>query len=62
MGAIKVLDLESKVVVTLEDTVCVTLTVNLLDSAKGEVNKAQYAALQEKINQNFIKSMQNIIV
>ena len=62
MGAIKIKDLETHLSITIEDTIEVSLNVHILDSARGEITKAQFTALQEKVNTNFIKSMQNIII
>lgn len=61
-ATIKVEDLKSTTELIVNGMIKVTINVSMADTAKGEYNKQAFNAIQEQINANFIKGLQNIIV
>ena len=59
--AVKLQNLETTTTILINGVVEVELNVRLATDAKGDVNKAQYQAIQSQVNDNFIKAMNNIV-
>ena len=59
--AVKLTNLKSTTTIVINGVVEVELNVQLLEEAKGDVNKAQFQAIQSQINENFLKAMNNIV-
>ena len=61
-ATIKVEELQSTTELLVNGAIKVTINVSMADTAKGEYGKQTFNAIQEQINANFIKGIQNIIV
>ena len=59
--AVKLQNLKSTATIIINGVVEVELNVQLLEDARGDVNKSQFQAIQSQINDNFLKAMNNIV-
>ena len=59
--AVKLQNLKSTTTIIINGVVEVELNVQLLEDARGDVNKSQFQAIQSQINDNFLKAMNNIV-
>ena len=59
--AVKLQNLQSTTTILINGVVEVELNVQLVEDAKGDVNKSQFNAIQAQINDNFLKAMSNIV-
>ena len=59
--AVKLQNLKTTTTILINGIVEVELNVKLVDEARGDVNKAQFQAIQKQINDNFITAMNSIV-
>jgi len=61
MANVKVEDLTSKTTLLINGVVRVEISVSLADEAAGEYTKQTLSAVQDQIQNNFIKSIQTVM-
>lgn len=61
-ATIKVEELQSRTELLINGAIKVVIEVSMADTARGEYSKQTFNGIQEQINANFIKGLQNIIV
>ena len=61
MANVKVEDLTSKTTLLINGVVRVEISVSLADEAAGEYTKQTLNAVQDQIQNNFIKSIQTVM-
>lgn len=61
-ATIKIEELKSTTTLLINGVIQVEINVSMAEDAKGEYNKQAFNAIQDQINANFIKGLQNIVV